>query len=328
MNSLINTAMQYREMGFSVIATDALKQSIAKWKGFQDQLPGAAALEKMFSSPAALGIALVTGRSSGNLEVIDVDTKYFTEGCQFVKFCAGIAQVSADLFKKIVIAQSRNGGYHFYYRCNEIGPNQALARRPVTEQEKLRHPKERVKVLIETRGIGGYIVVPPSPGYRFVQNDLSRIPSITASERNALLHQARILNQYVEKKVEKSPSRIRAAGEMSPLDDYNQRGDIIGLLEKHGWTVVGRNEKRTWLKRPGDSDKRSSGDFNHEMGLFSVFSTSSEFKPGCGYRPYAVYAVLECGGDFKEAVRRLAGEGFGVSPIVDHQRNNNYNIKI
>lgn len=311
MIDLFESAIAYRDMGFSVIATDALKQSIGKWKTFQERMPGFEELRNMFCHPAVQGIALVTGKSSGNLEVIDIDTKNFSEGCLFVRFCEAIAQHDADLFKKLVIAQSRSGGYHMYYRCREIESNQALARRPVTEEEKRRNPKEKVKVLIETRGIGGYIVVAPTPGYKFVQSDFNQLPDILPSERGVLLNAARGLNVIQETKIERRPLLIRAAGSLSPLDDYNIRGDIIGLLQKHGWTVTGQTGKRTFFKRPGDTDKRSSGSFNHELNYFSVFSSSTEFVPQTGYRPYAVYTMLECSGDFSLAYRKLSSEGFG-----------------
>ncbi|MCD2424418.1 bifunctional DNA primase/polymerase [Niabella pedocola] len=311
MINLLDIAIAYRDMGLSVIATDALKQSIGKWKTFQERVPGSEELRNMFHHPAAQGIALVTGKSSGNLEAIDIDTKNFSEGCLFIRFCEAIAQHDADLFKKLVIAQSRSGGYHMYYRCREIESNQALARRPVTEEEKRRNPKEKVKVLIETRGIGGYIVVAPTPGYKLIQSDFSQLPEILPSERRILLNAARGLNVIQEKKIKRSPILTRIAGSPSPLDDYNKRGDVIGLLQKHGWTVTGQTSTRTFLKRPGDTDKRSSGSFNHELNYFSVFSTSTEFVPQAGYRPYAVYAMLECSGDFSLAYRKLSSEGFG-----------------
>lgn len=324
MNKLIDIATQYRNMGLSVIATDALKQSIGKWKDFQDKLPSVNEIIQMFRHPAANGVALVTGKSSHNLEVIDIDIKNFKQGCLFFKFCSAIAAFNTDLINKLVIVQSRSGGYHMYYRCDTIGPNQALAKRSATEQEKLRNPGDKIKVLIETRGMGGYIVVPPSPGYRFIQHNFSMIPFISPVERDMILQAARILNQYVEKKIERIPPKTRRPGELSPLDDYNLRGDVIGLLERHGWTVVRQNEKRTWFKRPGDSDKKSSGDYNHEMGLFSVFSTSTEFEPGRGYRPYAVYAVLECGGDFKKAAWQLARQGYGKPAFQNRPKIRSY----
>ncbi|MBX3253309.1 MAG: bifunctional DNA primase/polymerase [Chitinophagaceae bacterium] len=313
MNELLRAAIHYRELGLSVIATDALKQSLVSWKDFQTSPASIAQLTRMFNYPGALGLAVVTGKVSGNLEVIDIDSKYDLEGGIMRRLCNTIKITNAELVNSLVAAQSRSRGYHFYYRSSEIASNQSLARRATTEEEKKISPKEKVKVLIETRGQGGYIIVPPTPGYRFLQHDFSKIPEISGSERNIILTSARRLNQYEEKQIERQPYKIRAAGEITPLDDYNLRGDVIGLLQKHGWTVVDQTSKRTFFRRPGDTDKRSSGSFNHEINYFSVFSTSTEFTPGAGYRPYAVYAMLECNGDYREAVKRLAKEGFGQS---------------
>lgn len=316
MNELLKVAIHYRELGLSVIATDALKQSLVSWKDFQTNPASIAQLTRMFNHPGAFGLAVVTGKVSGNLEVIDIDSKYDLEGGLFKRLCSVTKIKNAELVDRLVMAQSRSGGYHFYYRCQEAGPNQALARRSTTEEEKVIHPKEKVKVLIETRGQGGYIIVPPTPGYRFFQHDFSKIPEISTAERNLILSSARSINQYQEKQaaqIERRPSKIRTAGEITPLDDYNLRGDVIGLLQKHGWVVVDQTHKRTYFRRPGDTDKRSSGSFNHDLNYFSVFSSSTDFIPRAGYRPYAVYAMLECNGDYREAVKRLSKEGFGQS---------------
>lgn len=311
MKSLLTTALEYHQMGLSVIATGAFKQSIGYWKDYQQRLATGKALHQMFNHPAAIGIAVVTGNVSGNLEVIDLDTKYDLQGGLLERLLAPMEAFDAALISSLVIAQSRSGGYHLYYRCQNIERNQHLARRPVTAAEIARNPNEKVKVLIETRGEGGYIIVPPSKGYQFLQHDFSRIPTISIQQRHLILQNARDLNEYVEQARVRHPPKIRAAGEVSPLDDYNQRGDIVGFLEKHGWTVVPSTSTRTYFKRPGDSDQRISGSYHHELGYFSVFSTSTEFQPRRGYRPSAVYAILECNGDFRDATRRLAEMGYG-----------------
>lgn len=311
MNDLLDTALKYSALGLSVIAIDALKQSVCKWKTFQNIRPDQSQLFEMFRHPATQGVAVVTGESSGNLEAIDIDSKNYLQGDLIAKLWDEIMGVDTEITDKVVIARSRSGGAHIYYRCAGIGSNQPLARRPTTDQEKLLNPKEKVKVLIETRGIGGYIVVPPTPGYQFVQSDFGKIPVISKKERDVLLQAAQRFNVYQERKIERIPPKIRPAGWLSPLDDYNIRGDVIQLLQKHGWTVTGQTGNRTFLKRPGETDKRSSGSFNHELNYFSVFSTSTEFVPKAGYRPYAVYAMLECGGDFSLAYKKLASDGFG-----------------
>lgn len=324
MIDLLDTAFQYCRWGLSVIATDVLKQSVVKWKEFQNHPANAEQLTRMFNHPAAHGLAIVTGRVSGNLEVIDIDSKYDLDTRLLEKLFADIENSDRGLIKKLVIAQSRSGGFHLYYRCEEIEPNQPLARRSTTEEERLIHPKEKIKVLIETRGTGGYVLAPPSPGYRLLQYDYSKIPVISGVERNIILNSARSFNQYEEKRIERRIPKTRPAGELSPLDDYNLRGDVIGLLQKHGWIVVDQTSKRTYFRRPGETDKRRSGSFNHELNYFSVFSTSTEFVPRAGYLPYAVYALLECNGNYGEAVKRLAREGYGQQSTLQRQKSNGY----
>lgn len=321
MSDLLATALQYRQWGLSVIATDALKQSLVKWKDFQEKPASNEQLTRMFHHTAAHGLAIITGTVSGNLEVIDIDSKYDLGDQLLERLLCNIEASGSGLVKNLVIAQSRSGGHHLYYRCRKIDSNQPLARRPTTAEEKTIHPKEKIKVLIETRGQGGYILVPPSPGYRFLQHDFTEIPEISPEERNLILAAARSFNQYQEKQIERRPPKLRPAGELSPLDDYNLRGDVIGLLQKHGWVVVDQTPKRTFFRRPGETDKRSSGSFNHELNYFSVFSTSTDFIPRAGYLPYAVYAMLECGGDYREAVKRLAKEGYGQSTQQPHKTN-------
>jgi hypothetical protein len=52
--------------------------------------------------------------------------------------------------------------------------------------------------------------------------------------------------------------------------------------------------------------------------VFYVFSSNATpFEPGRGYGPFAVYALLEHGGDFAAACRALSSEGYGESDSVD-----------
>ena len=98
----------------------------------------------------------------------------------------------------------------------------------------------------------------------------------------------------------------------SPFSDYDQRGDVLQLLKRHGWKIVKSTVEKTYLQRPGDTEHFTSGDYNHKLGLFGVFSTSTEFEVGKGYRPYAVYTILECEGNFRLAAKRLLKEGYGI----------------
>lgn len=65
------------------------------------------------------------------------------------------------------------------------------------------------------------------------------------------------------------------------------------------------------MRRPGETSAAHSGNFDRSKNWFSVFSTSTIFKSQSPYKPSAVYAMLECGGDYHEAAKRLIDEGYG-----------------
>lgn len=283
------------------------------------------------------GVGLVCGIPSGGVEVIDVDQKYSLDGQLFDNYKRIIHSVDELLLKKLVVQKTKNGGFHFIYRCSKIGGNLKLANRPTTELERTetyektyaaevstgvedakavetaRKAKEadKVRVLLETRGLGGQIVCHPSPGYEMVYGDLCSISEITPEERDTLHGIARQFNQVFEEVPVPRAVKFEKTKGASPFDDYNERGDVVALLQEHGWKVVGNKGNKTIFLRPGQTTSQSSGNYDHEKGWFSVFTTSTEFEPQKAYRPYAVYAVLECNKDWSLAASKLLDLGFG-----------------
>jgi hypothetical protein len=99
---------------------------------------------------------------------------------------------------------------------------------------------------------------------------------------------------------------------VSPFDDYNERGDVVALLESHGWRTVKQKGPKIMLLRPGQTTSQTSGNYDQDKNWFSVFTTSTEFEPEKAYLPYAVFAVLECGKNFSDAAKKLLDLGYGV----------------
>lgn len=310
MSNLLKAAREYKKLGISVIATDANKRSIQQWKKYEQDIATDEELVSMFTSSNCKGIAMLCGAVSGNFECIDVDSKYDLTGELMPSFMQSIMDADPDLAKKLVIAKTKNNGFHIMYRAAHIEGNQKLAQRFTTDAERAENPHNKVKVLIETRGISGYVIAVPTEGYKYTQGTVRNLPQLTATERQVLLEAARSFNTVIEEVhhhtfVDSKPFN------KSPWVDYNERGDIIGLLQKHGWKVVKETADKTTFLRPGETSSKSSGDYSRKMGLFSVFTTSSEFEPNKGYKPSAVYAMLECGNDFKVAAKKLLAEGYG-----------------
>lgn len=284
------------------------------------------------------GVGLVCGSPSGNLECLDVDLKYDLTGMMFDNFKKIVHKENPSLLSKLVLQKTKSGGYHLIYRCHVNSGNTKLANRPTIQEEReetykscyLKKIKEgiedskakkiaekerdndNVRVLFETRGIGGQFVCHPTPGYEFVFGDLCSISEITPDEREILFNTAMQFNEIVEEVfIPKQKNTIKTDG-LSPFDDYNQRGDVCDLLINHGWKFVNQKGSKTHFLRPGQSTAQTSGNFDSDKNWFSVFTTSSEFEPMKAYLPYAVFARLECNNDFSEASRKLFELGYGV----------------
>lgn len=101
-----------------------------------------------------------------------------------------------------------------------------------------------------------------------------------------------------------------------PGDDYNSRGDLAGLLRTHGWRFLRECGHEEYWQRPGKTGVGISATLNYAgTGLFYVFSASaSPLEPLTAYSPFAVYTLLEHGGDYTTATRALAREGYGEQP--------------
>lgn len=304
----VKAAKYYLKNGINCIVTNNVKQSLFPWVKYRKEFITIDEFEKQTQHKSAAGLAVICGSVSGGLEVIDIDLKYSLEHNFYKKFCDEIGE---DIMQKLYIVQTKSGGYHFYYRCELIEGNQKVCYRYATDNELIENPSTKKICIIETRGEGGYVIAPPTDGYKVV-SEHREIPVLTIDEREAIFSAARSLNEVHEvKEIEvRNNTEIKDFG-VSPFEAYNKGGDVIGLLQQHGWKVVGENSERVWFLRPGNTTAKSSGNFNKEKNWFSVFTTNSCFEPERAYQPAAVFAMLECNNDFKLAARKLIDMGFG-----------------
>lgn len=318
MSIIIDKAKEYLNLDISVIPAKEDKTPylppMQGWTQYQSKRLTENEVNTFFSGKK--GIAIICGAISGNLEVIDVDTKYDITGSLWEDLSKLIEDNLPEIFGSLVIAQTKSGGYHIYYRCSKISGSLKLARRPLTQEEKTSNVNDKLRVLIETKGEGGYVIAPPTAKYNYIQGTPNTIPTITPTQRDVLFTIAKSFNEIHEETSQETKIPIQPKHEttekLSPFEDYTQRGDVIGLLESHGWKVVGGlNKQRINLLRPGQTDSKTSGNFHTGLRVLYIFSTSTQFDNDRGYSAAQVFTLLECHGDNKLAYRRLLELGYG-----------------
>ena len=329
MRNYLETAKAYNLAGLKVIPVDENKRPTCKWSQYQNGQK-MSDVEQLFKQDC-YGMALLTGNG---IEAIDVDCKYDLTGKLFDDFMRLNDQLNDNSipFTKLAIQKTRSGGYHLIYRCTEIEGNQKLAQRPATlaeldqynanAQRKIESPDGLPVVLIETRGNGGYILIDPTPGYETQWGDIASIPLITKQQRAALLLAAQNFNEVTRNKgPEQKPVLKQEIKGTTPWDDYNNKTSIIDLLLSYGWLYVYEDSTRIFLRRPGNTDTKTSGNYHKAKNLFRSFTTSSPLPAEQALTAFGIYAYMENAGDFSAAARDLYRQGYGdrLDPKVEKE---------
>ena len=291
------TAMRYLRNGLAVLpANKAQKRPcLPQWSEFQTRLPTEEEVRRWFAEPREAQ-CLVCGKVSGNLEVIDFDN----HGELYFKWKDAIPD---DLLARLVIDQTQSGGYHVAYRCqDEVCGNIRLA-----QGER----NGKMMTLVETRGEGGLILCAPGDGYTLVQGDYAHLPVLTKEERETLLNAAWKMNEKPEQGMPKPTGCPDEHFENRPGDDFNARGDVRAVLQKHGWTSLGvQPDGNEYWRRPGKTGGGNSATLKD--GVFYVFSSNADpFESNRPYNIFTAYTLLEHNGDFGEAATELLKQGYG-----------------
>jgi len=315
MKDLLTTALKYHAAGLRVVPVkDDKRPAVSSWKQYQ-----VAQTENdvrfMFSTPQ-YGIAVLTGING--LEVVDVDSKYDLTGTLITDLQAANDQINdpEGKFINLTVCRTRSGGWHLMYYCDQPEGNKKLAERPPAENED----QKTTPVLLETRGIGGYVVVAPTPGYEVDLGSLTNIPRIKQTTRDNLIRVCRSFNQNIkpdpatEYKARPKEQINTATDGVTPWQDYNERNDPVDVLMRNGWSVVFETKDRIHMKRPGTTDAKTSGNYHNGKGVFVSHTTSTALPTEVGLNAFSIYTHLEHGGDFKAAGRALSAQGYGSKP--------------
>ncbi len=313
-DELIARALACVNAGISVIPVHAgeKRPALPQWKQYQDERAEMSTVVEWFTRNPDWGLGLVCGQVSGGLEMLELEGR----AAHLEPEIAELAEASGlgELFKRIAngwTEQSPTGGVHYFYRID---------RKPTPGNTRLAQTDER-KVLAETRGEGGFVVIAPTDGTHHATGvawtartgSPSSMPVITGEEHEALWDIFKAFNEYAPPKpVEPAPPTAIGTSGVKPGDDFDAKTAWAEILEPHGWAVVFQRGGTVYWRRPG-KNKGVSATTGHakDRDRFYVFSSSTEFTPEKPYTKFAAYTLLNHGGDYREAARALSAEGYG-----------------
>jgi putative DNA primase/helicase len=139
---------------------DGGKRPFGAWKSYQAERLPWDQLERLLASRQFTGIGVLTGATSGNVEMIEIEGPLDLALKRLAKVAAKAreyAQIGMDdLLQRLAkgcAEQSAGGGLHLFYFVTDG---------PALGNTKLAHADG--KVIAETRGEGGFVVVAPTTG--------------------------------------------------------------------------------------------------------------------------------------------------------------------
>ena len=290
------------DKGFSLITADKNKRPLGSWKNAQTTASNKEVFKGQFLSKGAEGVCgIVTGYN--DLEVMDVDLKVFSTAKEkkewFAEYMSFLQDNIMDFDEKVVIYKTKNEGFHILYKTKRVEGNLKIA--------KLKGHSQQV---LETRGVGGYVVL-----YNNSYNKRSYldIDYISDEDREILMSCSRSYNhiEQVAPAPKKETSKVKVSQEgLSPWDDFNQRESGLDLLTSNGFKIVRRLSDKTLFKRDG-ADSSHSGSVFHDTGMMYMHSTGTQFENELGYMPFHIYAILNHNGDKGAATKALYEAGYG-----------------
>jgi hypothetical protein len=322
------------------VRDDGSKAPIGRWKQYQECLPDEKELFNWHHTGRS-GLGIVTGRTARPdefvIEMLEFEGRAVSEGVHR-EFLGYIAKAGlTEVWERILAGYweiTPSGGVHFYWLTRDCGGNVKLAKRLATAEELAENPEDKYRVLVETRGRGGFAVAAPTPGAFhhsgrpwIGQGSPEALAIITAEEHEGIFGCARKCSKVPAGTIHERPERAEHETVTGPSrtpdgiplrtrpgDVYNQRGPDWGrILEPHGWrhSETAADGTEHWT-RPGKDSGTSATTGNPQLegDKLYVFSSSTVFEPNISYSKFCAYAILEHDADFSAAAARLVKDGY------------------
>jgi hypothetical protein len=306
-----NNDEETQEFGLSIIPVGQNKTPFRSWTQYQTIIAPISEWYTHYKNNGTVGI--VTGRVSGNLEIIDVDVKNDPTETIMDEL---IKLIPPNLYDRLIVQTTPHKGYHIIYSCPDV---------TIEGNQKLALHSNKT-VIIETRGEGGYFCTSKVnnkvlQGIFDLENLNVEIPVITPEERDFLLETARSLTRHFPSITDKDTTKNdRPFTYKEPVvNEFNDKYPIVELFEKHGWSVVNEDDEKVYLLRPG-STAAHSGYYYKDSNTFFCFSTSTGFASEKPYNHFQILQVMEGKNDYRATLRLLPDYGFELKDNTEKKK--------
>lgn len=219
--SLLAAALDYAARGFPVLPCHPVRKVPYNQHGLSAASVDPAVIREWWGRWPHAAIGLATGAVSG-LFVVDEDD-------------GGAETITALALPETFTVRTQSGGRHFYFH------------RP--EGERWQNSAKKLGPGVDTRGDGGYVLAPPSPGYVVeVDAEMAELPEsvrarLTAKPQVAIAVGATVLpigDRYAEKALEGELRRVFEAPEGTRNDALNRAAFSLSQFVAAGALDEGR----------------------------------------------------------------------------------------
>lgn len=326
-----------------VKANGSKAPDVSTWLKYKVTRSTPAEHDHWFGDGRRTGIGSVLGAISGNVEMIEFEGRAIEEG--LLDQITEVAENSGlgDLWTAVTTGwadRSPSGGTHYKVRVEgrPAAKNTKLASRLARpdeytpeEQQRLREkPNTKiVRVLIETRGEGGFVVIAPSYGsthpsgkpYVRLSGGPASMSVVSPDDLDAIYALCRSVDAMPREEKAKTaprPKRELPPGSVRPGDDFENRVDWSEIIGDEFDCLFTTGSTTYWRRKGKAAGISATTGHSTDRDRLYVFSTSTVFEAETPYDKFAAYTLLTQGSttadSFKRAAAELRMRGFGSEP--------------
>ena len=236
------------------------------------------------------GVGIATGRA-GNRQffVLDIDDKNGKRGSDT------LADLEAEhgRLPETVTVLTPTGGRHLYFTTNVEIRNDA---------------GKRLGEGLDIRGVGGYVVAPPSThenGGEYAFEHGYGIEDMKPADAPAWLMHLLTIQPKIDRAKPRDHDDFLNDPNL-PSSRYDASTDWNTLLTQDGWTHSYSHDGADYYTRPGKTRGVSASVNHNGNDALIVFSTNAPVPEG-GYTRFGYYAQTRHGGDWKKATAEYLG---------------------